>query len=217
MHRSGTTMLAKLLHLNGINMGPLRDSNYESRLYAWDVLNFQNFLLGTWDNPFEMLRDESSDNYQIAKHRFINQIKMRARFHKTINFNRRIGWKHPVASLLLPELSEIPEAKFISIRRNDSSVIKSLQKRKIDSKPKWFPGRFSAGMLVNQKKYAERLNSYYKKTLDLEKDKISLELDYDKIMDPKHRRAQIEKLATELGLSELLIPKAFFDHKINAS
>ena len=75
MHRSGTTMLAKLLHINGVHMGFFRDPNFESRMYGWDVMNFQNFLGGTWECPLGSVRDLDSSNYFLARERIPRPVE----------------------------------------------------------------------------------------------------------------------------------------------
>ena len=217
MHRSGTTMLARIFQYAGVHMGPLRDINFESRLYGWDVLNFQNFLLGTWDNPYSMQRNAGSENYRIASDRFRQQILLRNKLHKKITFGKKTGWKHPVASLLIPELRMIPNTRIVSITRNKEDVIKSLSKRKTSIKPSKFPGRFSGGMNVFEKSESARLYEYYTNELDKYQDDIALNLEYERLLQLSSRKAELSKIAKFLEVDSINLPKNFFSHKTNRS
>ena len=210
-------MLARLLSKNGFDLGPLKDRNYESRLYSWEILNFQNFLLGTWDNPYTMYRDTESENYLVAKDKFIRQVKLKYNIHKLTAPHKNIAWKHPVASLLLPELSEISNTKFIRITRNKDDVIKSLSKRKLHSRVSLFPGRYGAGVNLHKTQNSERLVRFYENELNKYSSHFDLSLNYDRILDPSTRVIELEKLSGTLGIKSLNIPKHFFDDRTNKS
>ena len=213
MHRSGTTMLAKLLHTNGVHMGPLLDPNFESRLYSWDLMNYQNFLLGTWDHPYSMERDFQSQNYKLASDRFVRQIERRSKLHRLIKPLSKIGFKHPICSLLLPELSKIGNICFIRIDRDKDAVVKSLQVRRIVGEPSLFPGRFSGGMKVYNYDYSSRLYDYYIAELDCYMDLFTVSLRYEDLVDRRLRSKSLCRLEEVLG-RKVKYKDGFFNGKI---
>ena len=150
MHRSGTTMLSKILEQFGIFMGWRKDPNNESFFF----LRFNEWILyqanASWDNPYNyIVADESFKQFisQLA-YRYIGSIR---RF-EYLGFNKFIkyknlknldfawGWKDPRNSITLDLWIKIfPEAKILHIYRNPIDVAESLKKRatKIKNIFKW--------------------------------------------------------------------------------
>ena len=215
MHRSGTTMLARLFQTAGVNMGPLKDNNFESRLYAWDIMNYQNFLQGTWDHPYSMRRPVESQRYMNGKKKFLLNLIRRKKFHQCISLGRLVGFKHPVASLLIPELSKLQGARFVRINRNKDSVTKSLVRRPVPAKSSWFPGRISGGVLMDCEAEAGKLYDFYNAQLDQYQNLMDLTLDYEKLLSQVSRNTELSKISRFLGVNEIKAPNSFFGDKTN--
>ncbi len=142
MHRSGTTLLSKILEQTGIFMGKKKDENNE----AYFFIKFNEFSLrragGSWKNPnpfFKKGRKFLSSEIKRAK-RYLRSFK---RYEYT-GWNRFFkyksleeidfpwGWKDPRNSLLLDLwVSIFPNAKIIHIYRNPIDVAESLRKRSV--------------------------------------------------------------------------------------
>lgn len=135
MHRSGTSMLTKLLQKLGVFVGVDLDDNNESQFFV----NLNDWALcqagATWDNPY---------NFNFIDDYFINHV--RANFQKHVSRNRMVGygknigklasgnalwgWKDPRNTFTLPMWQQIfPQAKILHIYRNPVDVAASLRKR----------------------------------------------------------------------------------------
>src|SRR5437588_8587392 len=129
MHRSGTSMIAKLLHACGISIGPEGDLKLATRHNTaghWENLAFvalNNDLLhqfgGDWHKP-----PMFCDGWEFSAEA--------SRFVKNANdllnqFRGPWGWKDPRNSLTLPFwLRMIPDLKVIVCLRNPLEVSRSL-------------------------------------------------------------------------------------------
>ncbi len=150
MHRSGTSMLTRILEKLGLFVGWRKEENNEALFF----LKFNDWLLkqahATWDNPY---------NYKLAGEDFKELMANLAR--KYIRSFRRIeflgfgkflkykslkdldfpwGWKDPRNTFTLDIwLKVFPNAKIIHIYRNPIDVAKSLRKRALKHKKelKW--------------------------------------------------------------------------------
>lgn len=137
MHRSGTTMLVRLLEKLGFFFGRLQEGNSEERFY----LHLNDLMLkeayARWDAPEPFL-------YAIREEAFRNMLveKMRKRaawgerlYRRSSNepLNRlRWGWKDPRTTLTLPVWEQLyPRAKFIHIYRHPVDVAMSLRAREL--------------------------------------------------------------------------------------
>jgi len=130
MHRSGTSILAKVLEKSGIFMGVVKDHNYEAMHFL--SINQQVLWKGgfDWHKPgipldknwhaipaAELYREHFRLNGKIA------QLKQAFR-------NEAWGWKDPRNTFTLDMwLRKFPNAKVIHLIRNQSDVVASLQKR----------------------------------------------------------------------------------------
>ncbi len=137
MHRSGTSLIAKILQQNGLFIGNDLDDNFESQFFC-KLNDWAMFQAGaTWDNPYNMnfLTDKFISEISDS---FNNRINSRfiKKYHK--NFNKLIlnkkfwGWKDPRNTFTLSIwLNIFPNAKLVHIYRNPIDVAKSLQNREI--------------------------------------------------------------------------------------
>ena len=143
MHRSGTTLLARILDKIGVFMGRDLDQNHESKFFQ--QLNRWIFrqLGGRWDNPpdfdqlwsseevWRLMRDYLNyriDSYEMVKYAGLKRyFKLRGMFGNSIN---GWGWKDPRNVFTLPVwLSVFPKAKIIYIERHGVDVANSLNNR----------------------------------------------------------------------------------------
>ena len=140
MHRSGTTMLSKILEELGVFMGWRKDENNEALFF----LRFNEWVLkqanATWDNPYNYtLADEDFKNLMTnLAERYIRSIRrieylglikgLKYRSLKELDFPW--GWKDPRNTFTLDIwLKVFPDAKIIHIYRNPIDVAESLRKR----------------------------------------------------------------------------------------
>src|SRR5438105_4656719 len=144
MHRSGTSMLGRLLEQLGMFFGALKDENNEALFFQ----DLNEWLLsqcgGRWDNPapfnqFFWRRDEVarwSEAYLrnlLASPRCIQFLGARRFFQGGMrNLDEPWGWKDPRNTFTLPLWLRIfPNAKVVSIERNGVDVAQSLLAREI--------------------------------------------------------------------------------------
>lgn len=143
MHRSGTTLLTKILDTNndvfwGSKLGKINNESYFFQSINKKLLRIAN---ANWDCP-EML-DYCDDFYFQQSINYINSVLSSYKIfdywgQKAIvgeNFqttNRKWGWKDPRTSLLIDIWKNIfPQMQVIHIYRNPLDVALSLQKRQI--------------------------------------------------------------------------------------
>lgn len=134
MHRSGTSMLAHILHLSGLYLGPeevLRPSNLDNQDGFWEHLGFNEIndeLLaqfgGAWDSPPLMPEGwVGKDEHQPLRDRaeaLVSEFSGREPW----------GWKDPRNSLTLPFWFElVPDLKLVVCLRNPFEVDRSLRVR----------------------------------------------------------------------------------------
>jgi hypothetical protein len=134
MHRSGTSMVARLLGLCGLNLGgddQLIGPDEGNPLGHFEHAGFHRIneaLLehfgGSWDNPPELnpgWQNDSSLSHLAAEGK---------RLISTFTESRPWGWKEPRTTLLLPFWkSIIPSLRFVICVRSPLDVARSLEKR----------------------------------------------------------------------------------------
>jgi len=140
MHRSGTSMLTRVLEDAGLFMGNNKDENDE----AWFFLKFNDWILkqtnSSWDNPY--CYDYATKNFKQNIIRVYNKRKKSiyslgyfgfSKYFKYKNFKNidfKWGWKDPRNSITLDIWKEIyPNAKILHIYRNPVDVAQSLKVR----------------------------------------------------------------------------------------
>jgi hypothetical protein len=153
MHRSGTSMIASLLHECGLDLGPAEDllpanpGNPEGYWESRPFLRLNDAILkaldGSWDQPPRL--DDLSWENGPALGRLRNQArKLARRFH-----GRELwGWKDPRNCLTLPLWRcTVPDLKVLICVRNPLAVAESLRAR--DGLP--FADAFDLWLTYNQR------------------------------------------------------------------
>ncbi|MCX6082401.1 MAG: glycosyltransferase [Chloroflexi bacterium] len=138
MHRSGTSMVTRLLNLCGVYLGQ------DSDLFPPDVNNSE----GYWENrPFTLLNDElladagggwdypPPVNYEWEKsYKFPHFVSTASELTQQFSPHQIWGWKDPRNSLTYPFWKKIiPSIKMVVCVRNPDEVANSLIKRNIFS------------------------------------------------------------------------------------
>jgi len=140
MHRSGTSLLSRILEKAGIFMGVKKEENNEALFF----LKFNDWVLkqanATWDNPycFNFINDtfishikrvydkRQKSMFAIQYLGFQNYLKYR----EINNIDFKWGWKDPRNTFTLDIWKEIyPGAKILHIYRNPVDVAQSLKVR----------------------------------------------------------------------------------------
>lgn len=130
MHRSGTSMLAKVLDEAGIFMGVVKDHNYE----AIHFLSINQRSLWASDANWLEPRVPYKDEWKLIpkKELYQEHFKLTTRMQKLkyAFFAKAWGWKDPRNTFTLPMwLSLFPKAKVIYLKRNPDAIVKSLHSR----------------------------------------------------------------------------------------
>jgi hypothetical protein len=143
MHRSGTSMVTRLLQLCGLELGPQRDlmrphsTNPEGFWENRRFVRINNAILrrlgGTWDRPPPALSDGADQALlrplEAEAQRLLRQFRRREPW----------GWKDPRNCLTLPFWSRlVPGLRVLICVRNPLSVAHSLQSRDGFSAPASF-------------------------------------------------------------------------------
>jgi hypothetical protein len=140
MHRSGTSLIAGLLHKAGIFMGYKQDDNNESVFFQ----RLNEFLFrqanASWDNPHNFLFiDQSFKDYArglielhlkgLRRVQYLGLLRFfRYKTIKDIDFPW--GWKDPRNTFTVDIWKEIfPEARIVHVFRNPVDVAESLKNR----------------------------------------------------------------------------------------
>lgn len=142
MHRSGTTMLARLLDRLGLFLGHPREENHEAVFF----LHLNELLLSraraSWDHPgpfrdflkaselVEMtVRCLRADLLSMKVHRYLGWWRY-VRYGSLTRLDRPWGWKDPRNVFTLPLwLHLFPRARVLYIYRNGVDVAHSLRER----------------------------------------------------------------------------------------
>ena len=141
MHRSGTSLLSRIIEYNGIFLGSYKDINNESIYFQ----NINKWLMSinssSWDNPSSFLDSINSDNFKINTKKLGLIINSKSNFKyfglKNIiinknffTYNKMWGWKDPRNIFTLPFWLELfPDSKVIIVSRHPFDVVNSLLKR----------------------------------------------------------------------------------------
>jgi len=151
MHRSGTTLLAKLLQEYGIYMGSVKEQNFESAYFLNINEKIFRFIGAKWydPTPFEFIGDVDKKNIIKYIKKSLNSPKTKFYFNKEqdnynfFNIDFIWGWKDPRNTFTLKYWQDVfPDAKVIHIYRHPMDVAMSLSKREIvfsrNGRLKWF-------------------------------------------------------------------------------
>lgn len=142
MHRSGTSMIARMLRDLGLFIGRDLEDNNEATFFVKRNDKILNICNATWDNPdpIEVLLNHSPIREQITKSLLDDLRSFQAvsfmgpkyflKYTSVLKFDLSWGWKDPRNTFLLPLWLDIfPNAKIIHIYRNGIDVAKSLSAR----------------------------------------------------------------------------------------
>lgn len=141
MHRSGTSLLARLLEDLGVAMGKWQGKNTSEAIF----FRHRNELLlslahASWDNPEAFLRALDNSRWRrafarvaacdLGTIRTLNFLPPKALARFTPAPNQFWGFKDPRTSLTLPVWRDIfPDARIINIVRDGKAVASSLHRR----------------------------------------------------------------------------------------
>lgn len=134
MHRSGTSLLAGILHRLGVNMGErfreADEHNPDGYFEDLDWRDLNKLLLaetgGTWYQPpdLESIMTLSENGYLCQEVRNLVEHKLDA------NGTRLWGFKDPRTCLTIPFLHPfLPNPAYVTIDRNVSDIVLSLMRR----------------------------------------------------------------------------------------
>jgi GT2 family glycosyltransferase len=142
MHRSGTSMVAKLLHLSGLYLGPKEDllpATPDNLDGHWENTHFValndailNALGGGWDRPPSLPNGWSRGNTDSAStpQRLLPFKERALALLEKFRDHDAWGWKDPRTSLTLPFWqSLLPCLKVVICLRNPLEVALSLRRR----------------------------------------------------------------------------------------
>lgn len=142
MHRSGTSLVTRLLEQLGLFVGREKDTNNESLFFQ----ELNDWILcqagATWDNPLStewLIQDEEGSSL-IADYlsSILNSPASRSYFGQWNHLRYRTGfglgdlwgWKDPRNTFTLPVwLGLFPDAKIVHVRRHGVDVAQSLRRR----------------------------------------------------------------------------------------
>lgn len=134
MHRSGTSMIAQLLNLCGLDLGPserflpANEFNPSGYFENEGFVNIDEALLthleGSWDNPPIF---KEGWEYDTSLEQIVHEAGLLLEiFSKSVLW----GWKDPRTTVLLPFWkSLIPDLRFVICIRSPLEVAKSLARR----------------------------------------------------------------------------------------
>ncbi|MCA9959119.1 MAG: sulfotransferase [Anaerolineales bacterium] len=142
MHRSGTSMISRLLEQVGLFMGWQKDNNHEARLFGF----LNHWLLqqagAAWDHPepiADLLNNEEvrrlvlfyMQGLMTTRHAIsYTGWRMFLRYHDVHKLPFPWGWKDPRNTYTLPLWLDIfPQAKIIHVMRHGVDVAHSLRTR----------------------------------------------------------------------------------------
>lgn len=156
MHRSGTTLLARLLHEGGVFMGRRRNSHEEALFFLGQNEWLFRLAHAAWDQPagVRYLVEDGALRGEAAA--TLRQAMQSWRAAWSFWGRRRVagaplspwGWKDPRTVFTLPIWWELfPEARVVRLRRHPLDVAYSLQKREQNRRDRLHNPLFSARCL----------------------------------------------------------------------
>lgn len=142
MHRSGTSLVTRLLEALGLFVGVWKDENHESFFFMQLNQSLLNQAGGSWDNPqpVQWLLDHSA-----ARRRTVEGLRGLLNSPRVVLYTGPTGlvlgqrplaatapwgWKDPRNTYTLPLwLDLFPEARVVHVKRHGVDVARSLQVR----------------------------------------------------------------------------------------
>lgn len=164
MHRSGTTLLIKILKELGLFIGKDLENNSES--ISFQQLNIWLMDLGhaTWDYPRPFLildqHDLISQELKKRKNKDIGAyLGWKRQVLSSLGNSFPWGWKDPRNTITLPIWLQLyPEAKVIYLVRNGIDVALSLMKRENENKNRFeeiIQGNFHKNLSIRCRNFEE--------------------------------------------------------------
>jgi hypothetical protein len=236
MHRSGTSMLTRVLQDAGLFMGNKKDENDE----AWFFLNFNDWILkqtnSSWDNPY--CYDYATEKFKQNIIRIYNKrkksifsmnyfgISKYVKYHNFDNIDFKWGWKDPRNTITLNIWKEIyPNAKILHIYRNPVDVAQSLKVRAQKQEENFsinFKTKIKEFLLFGKVSYADSYrimhleegyklwNEYVSKSI---KEKNALHIGYEELLDKPEDNLKIifEFLNIQISADKLKTFSSMFD------
>ena len=147
MHRTGTTMITKLLEEYGIYFGSLKEHHNEAIFFLKINEKILEICNSSWNNPYKFdsfAIKKETEILKYMKHRLKGQ-KSNKLYWQNYDENKSLiwGWKDPRNTITLRFWKNIyPDAKVIHIYRNPMDVAVSLMNREIrfseSGKLRWY-------------------------------------------------------------------------------
>lgn len=146
MHRSGTTMITRMLQQLGLHVGWVVQENLEAVFFVERNEKLMNMCGGSWERPqpIELLLQDKFTRAKVGEQllKDMNSIRFLSymgpgrylshRRVQTIDFPW--GWKDPRNTFLLPVwLDLFPNARVVHVYRNGIDVARSLAKREMQA------------------------------------------------------------------------------------
>lgn len=153
MHRSGTSLVSRLLSELDVQMGKELDSNHESVCFKKINMQLLKDQGAHWAKPDRFVRQLHNQAFvkeraEKAWHLLMQNVS----HYGQIEANQQWGWKDPRTTLTLPVwLVNFPDARVIHVVRNGIDVALSLHRREIRryfqrvDTPRMFPPTILAG------------------------------------------------------------------------
>lgn len=141
MHRSGTSLMSRVLDGAGIHMGgDVSEENHESKFFMLSNEVLMSMVGATWDQPraiVDFLADEATDGdsqvIDTLAHATDNWLTSRSAqpyWKGHAETGQRFGWKDPRTSLTWPVWHRrFPNAVWVVVQRDEADVVASLTKR----------------------------------------------------------------------------------------
>lgn len=133
MHRSGTSLLARVLERCGVFQGCRLSNNHESLWFQSVDRDLLDLFGCSWAEigalpPFDRLRDDFSSLVRKTRERVLEELLPQHFGNPVGAGSRRLwGWKDPRTCLTLPLLARIfPRARVAFLRRDPLDVARSL-------------------------------------------------------------------------------------------
>lgn len=130
MHRSGSSMLSRILNRSGVFMGLFQEHNAE----ALRFLKINRLLLeekgGNWLEPISVKETDQSFPSNDSLYREHFKLGIESHWYRRWFHNYTWGWKDPRNTFTLPYwLKRFPNAKVVHIHRDGRQVAMSLFRR----------------------------------------------------------------------------------------
>ncbi len=143
MHRSGTSLVTRMLEALGLFVGADLEENHESRWFMGRNEDVLRLAGATWDQPGpvdRLLADPARRGEAVARLRRAMRSPARARYTGRQRLaGRPWGWKDPRTTLTAPLWLELfPEGRVVHVVRHGVDVAASLvQRNRTEPPPRW--------------------------------------------------------------------------------